>query len=167
MLVGLAKLGGLVAAYAVGLCVGTLLHELGHALAALALTRQRVEVELGRGSVGGREWRGGRLGVRLGSWRVWTGATRYERAREGRGTQLAVALAGPAASFAATLVCVYGLAAQEAAGWWAVAWLGGAAANFRILIVSAWPMEHRPDGAGGVVWLSDGLDAWRLWRGGR
>ncbi|EDY84223.1 hypothetical protein VDG1235_3854 [Verrucomicrobiia bacterium DG1235] len=51
-------------------------------------------------------------------------------------------------------------------GSWAwIVFLGLTVANFRILIVAVWPMEYRPNGPDGEVWLSDGLDVWRMWRG--
>ncbi len=158
-----AKLCGLIAAYGVGLCLGTLLHELGHAVAALVATRQRIALELGRGP-GFKRLQLGRLGLALGPWRLWHGATRYDRRREPRGVQALVALAGPVASLAALAGGVIALQRWEIGSWLWVAALGFAAANFRILLVALWPIAYRPDGAEGEVWLSDGLDLWRLWR---
>lgn len=162
----IGKFTCLLACYFGGLLGGVLGHELGHALTALLATRQRVEMELGTAGKRG-EARLGRLSLVFRSRGLRYGATRYDRAKESRGAQAAVALGGPAAS--ALAVCGLGwlMVTSTVGSWtWIVA-LGLATANFRILIVAVWPTEYRPLGQGGPVWVSDGLDVWRLLTKGR
>jgi len=153
----------LVLAYAAGLWLATLAHELGHGIAAAALTRQRVRLEVGSGrrafsfSLGRVDFRFGSSGLRYGS-------ASYERSRETWLRQLLVAAAGPLASAAAFagFACLAGLAAAGDWDWYL--WLGLCLANFRILLVAVWPIELSRPGDSGEVLVSDGLDIWRLWR---
>ena len=159
----LAKFLCLAAVYVVGLFIGVFFHELGHALAALLATSQRIGLEVGRSR---RPWRLalGRLELRLGLAGFRNGFTRYDRAAVGKGRQLFVAASGPLASATACAACMLALERLAPGGWaWIVA-VGLLVANLRILVVSLWPMEYRPDGAEGEVWLSDALDIWRLLR---
>jgi len=158
------KLAAFFASYAGGLYAGVLLHELGHALAALAATRQPVTVRVG---VGGGAWRlrAGRLRLELGWRRFRFGTTGYDRAAESRLAQTAVALAGPAASFAVAALCVWGMRQFYLGEWGWVAAFGAFLANLRVLVSSLWPAPYRPDPDGEEEWLSDALDVWRLWRG--
>lgn len=151
----------MVACYLGGIVSGVFLHELGHALMALLVTRQKVELEVG--ADGGRKvLRLGRLELVGRSQGLRYGATRYNRGTESRGTQAWVSAGGPVASLAAVLVFGWLLVDSVVGDWLWIVWLGLLAANFRIFIVSVWPMEYRPRGPGGEVWLSDGLDLWRL-----
>ncbi|MDQ8201110.1 M50 family metallopeptidase, partial [Pelagicoccus enzymogenes] len=151
----------LLACYFGGLALGVLLHELGHALVALLATRQRVELEVGS-SGGRRHLQLGRLSLVLRSrgWRY--GATRYERSKESRAAQAAVALGGPLASLMAVLGFAYLMLSSQVGSWMWIVALGVAIANFRIWLIAVWPIEYRPQGEGGEVWVSDGLDLWRL-----
>lgn len=159
----IGKFACLLACYLGGIVGGVFLHELGHALAALAFTRQRVAMEVGSaGKRGG--FRLGRLELTLRSRGLRYGATRYDRSSESRATQVLVALGGPAASLLAFSLFVWMMVGALLGSWLWIAWLGLAVANFRILIVSVWPLEYRPDGEEGDAWLSDGLDVWRLVR---
>lgn len=161
MLLVIGKFVCLLGCYLGGLVGGVLFHEMGHALVALLATRQRVELELG--AEGKRRCvRMGRLSLvfRSRGWRY--GATRYERAKELRGVQALVALGGPVASLLAVLGFGWLMVSSTVGSWtWIVA-LGLAIANFRIWIVAVWPLEYRPQEQGGEVWVSDGLDLWRL-----
>ena len=167
MLEGALKLVGLALAYGVGLGIGVLLHELGHAAAALLATRQRIEVALGRGVEETRlaSLSLGRLSIVLANWIIWIGATHYDRTKESRLVQSFVAVSGPLASLIACLACVWWLVSVSLPSWLGVVALGLLAANFRILIVAVWPIAYRPNGSDGEEWLSDALDLWRLWRG--
>lgn len=163
MLLVLGKFACLVVCYLSGIVGGVLLHEMGHALVALVATRQRVQLEVG--SAGGAcRCKLGRLALVFRARGLRYGATRYDREAVSRGRQAWVALGGPLASVAAVLLFGWLLVNSLIGDWAWVAWLGLLAANFRILIVAVWPMEYRPDGAAGEVWVSDGLDVWRLLR---
>lgn len=155
------KFACLVACYLGGIVGGVFLHELGHAMAALLATRQRVEMEIG--SAGKRGCLGlGRLNMVFRSQGLRYGATRYDRSVESRGTQAFVAVGGPLASLLATAFFVWVMVSSTLGSWGWIICLGLAIANFRILIVALWPIEYRPDGEDGDLWLSDGLDLWRL-----
>ncbi|MDQ8185368.1 M50 family metallopeptidase [Pelagicoccus sp. SDUM812002] len=161
MVLMIGKFACLLACYFGGLVAGVFLHELGHALLALLVTRQRVEVEVGssgkRGSVNlGRLT----LGFRSSGHRY--GATRYDREEETRGRQAWVALGGPLASLVAVLGFTWLMVSSPVGSWLWVASLGLGVANFRIFIVAVWPIEYQPNGEVGEVWVSDGLDFWRL-----
>lgn len=160
----IGKFACLLGCYLGGIVGGVFLHELGHALAALVATRQRLELEVG--SAGGRwSFSLGRLWISARSRGLFYGVTRYDRGSVSRMRQTLVALGGPLASLAACLGFGW-LTTQEVVGSWAwIVFLGLTVANFRILIVAVWPMEYRPNGPDGEVWLSDGLDVWRMWRG--
>ncbi len=158
-----AKAVGLIAVYFSGLVLGTVLHELGHAFMALLATRQQVGVEIGRNARA--RARLGRLRVLFGAKGLRYGFTRYDRSAVSRGRQTLVALAGPLASLAGCVAFAWLAFASSPESWLWVLWLGLSIANFRILVVSLWPIAYRPDGPEGEVWLSDALDLWRLWRG--
>ncbi len=161
MLLIVAKFACLTACYFGGLIGGVFFHELGHALAALLATRQGVEMEIG--SAGKRGCiRLGRLDLVFRSRGQRYGSTRYDRSRESRGAQAFVAIGGPLASLLATAVFVWIMVSSTLGSWGWIICLGLAIANFRILIVAVWPIKYRPDGEDGDVWLSDGLDLWRL-----
>jgi len=159
----LAKLLWLWAWYVAGIVGGVFLHELGHALAALWVTRQRVELEVGR--AGGTVcWKLGRLELAFRARGLRYGATRYGRSAETRGRQALVALGGPLASALACFGFGWATVASVVGTWPWIAFLGLSVANFRILLVAIWPLAYRPDGPDGEEWLSDSLDLWRLWR---
>ena len=163
-LVWLGKLMWLLAAYVLGLVGGVFLHELGHALAALLVTRQPVELQIGRD-----ERRApvvvGRLSMRC-NWRgLRYGCVRYDRDAESRARQTVVAVSGPLASLLFSAVFFASLSISEAGSWGWFGFLGLFVANLRILVTSMWPVPHRPDGPEGEFWLSDALDVWRMWRG--
>lgn len=158
----IVKLAVLCGGYIVGLTLATLLHEFGHALAALILTRQEIELEIGRGTrIAG--FRVGRLRFALARRARRYGFTRYERFREARWRQAAVALAGPLATLASCAACFLWARAVGAGG---ATWIVAVAllvANLRVLVTALWPVAYYPDGPGGEAWLSDALDLWRLY----
>ncbi|MEM9160870.1 MAG: M50 family metallopeptidase [Verrucomicrobiota bacterium] len=145
-----------------GVYVGVVFHELGHSLAALLATRQKVELQVGTSE--GRGFSLGRLAVRLGIQGFRYGFTRYERANESVGKQAFVALCGPLATLAWGGACVWGAlaSAEDMTSFAWILWAGFFIANFRIFMVVVWPFEYRPNGPEGEVWLSDSLDVWRM-----
>ena len=163
LILALTKFLWLGAVYLVGLGVGVLAHELGHAALATLLTRQRVLLQVGQGP---RFFRGrlGRLEFRLSARGYRFGFTRYVRETESRWRQTFVAAAGPAASLLACAVLAWATVNAVVGGWDWIAYLGLFVSNFRILIVALWPIAYRPSPQSEEVWLSDSLDIWRMWR---
>ncbi len=161
MLLLIGKFVCLLGCYFGGLVAGVLFHELGHALLALLATRQRIAVEIGSAGKRGL-WHCGRLEFCFRSKGLRYGATRYERLAESRLAQGLVAIGGPLASFLAVGVFGWLMVTSLVGSWTWIVGLGLAIANFRILIVAVWPIEYRPTGEDGEVWVSDGLDLWRL-----
>lgn len=153
----------LFAVYLAGIVVAVVLHELGHALAGLLATRQKMAVEIGRTGKSCSA-RLGRLNFRLSLKGLRYGATRYERDAEPIGRQIAVACGGPVASLAAVGVLAWLTAGAVVGSVIWICWLALCVANFRVLIVAIWPIEYRPEGSEGEVWASDGLDIWRMLR---
>ncbi len=144
-----------------GIYLGVLLHEMGHVLVALLVTRQSVTLQVGTSDRNVR-FSFGRLTVLLGLAGFRYGATRYDRSSESIGVQRWVIAGGPIASLCVTVCLGLSLWRFEPWSWVWVALLAFFVANFRILIVSLWPIEYpAPDGSGDV-WLSDGLDFWRI-----
>ena len=144
-----------------GIYFGVLLHELGHGVAALLATRQSISIQVGT-SDRNVSLSMGRLRILLGLAGFRYGATRYDRSRETVGAQRWIIAGGPVASLIVTVVLGMSLGRLEAWSWIWVALFALFVANFRILIVSLWPIEYAfPDG-NGEVWLSDGLDFWRV-----
>ncbi len=151
--------------YGVGIGVAVVVHELGHAFASLLVTRQRIELQIGKRASDAKGWRVGRLQVFWSPRGFHLGATRYDRTAVSRVRQMAVAAAGPLASFVFFAFFAVLMSRSLLGGWQWISFLGLSVANFRILIVALWPVAYRPHGPEGEVWLSDGLDFWRLWRG--
>lgn len=156
------KLLALFGVYLGGLVVATFLHELGHAVAALRVTTQRIALQVGR--TGCCSFSFGRLDISFSSRGLRYGFTRYDRTAVSRERQTVVAVCGPLASLIVCLACVFFALNSVSGEWIWILWIGLLVANFRILIVALWPMEYRPDGPEGEVWLSDALDVWRMWR---
>ena len=146
-----------VAALLDGVYLGVLAHELGHAIAALILTRQNITVRVGTlGEVAGFSL--GRLTFELGLKGFRYGSTSYDRQVETVSRQRWIILGGP--SFTLLLTIGFGLSLSrfEPWGWIWVALMGFFVANLRILVVSLWPIAYQaPDGSG-EVWKSDTLD---------
>ncbi|OUW18680.1 MAG: hypothetical protein CBD18_02275 [Opitutales bacterium TMED158] len=144
-----------------GVYLGVLVHELGHASVALLATKQRVAAQVGT-SHRYVSWELGRLRLKLGIAGFRYGATRYDRDGESLRVQRWVILGGPLASLLVTVSLGLSLQRFEVWSWLWLALFALFIANFRILIVSLWPIEYpAPDGSG-EKWLSDGLDFWRL-----
>lgn len=152
-----------VAALFDGIYLGVLVHEMGHALVALLGTRQSIVLQVGTDDRNVR-FSVGRLTAFLGLAGFRYGATHYDRSRESVRVQRWVIAGGPIASLCVTVGLGLSLWRFEPWSWIWVALFAFFVANFRILIVSLWPIEHlSPDGSG-AVWLSDGLDFWRVGR---
>lgn len=133
-----------------GIYLGVLLHEMGHALAALLVTRQTVTLQVGTSDRNVR-FSFGRLTAFLGLAGFRYGATRYDRSRESIGVQRWVIAGGPIASLCVTVFLGLSLWRFEPWSWIWVALLAFFVANFRILIVSLWPIEYpAPDGSGDI-----------------
>lgn len=162
----IAKFLCLFASYIAGIVGGVFLHELGHSLAALLATRQRIALEVG---TAGRRYSFvlGRLEIVVFSRGIKYGLTRYDRLGESRWSQTLVALGGPLASLAAVVGFAWLTTGEPVGSWSWITFFGMCVANFRILLTSLWPIEFRPHGPDGEVWLSDSLDLWRMWRSER
>ncbi len=144
-----------------GIYLGVIAHELGHALVALTLTSQNVRIKVGT-SAALLNFNINRLSISLGLAGFRYGATSYDRSQEPIATQRYVILGGPIASLVLTIAFGASLWQFEPWSWLWVILFGFFVANFRILIVSIWPMQYKaPDGSGDV-WLSDSLDFWRM-----
>lgn len=143
-----------------GIYLGVLAHEFGHALVALLVTRQSIGLQVGR-SRQPLMINLGRLSIALGLVGFRYGSTTYDRSRETSLTQRWVIAGGPIASFVVTVSLGISLWQFEPWGWVWIGLFGLFVANFRILIVSLWPMEHKAPGENGEIWLSDSLDFWR------
>lgn len=158
------KLIILLVSYPVGLVLSVFIHELGHSLVALITTKQTVFLNIGRGQAK-KSVRLGRLVVGTSFRSLQLGSTSYDRSLEGRGVQLGVALGGPLISLTVALLVgafLKDIPLGTLLGLGLLAWF---VANFRILIVSLWPIAYQPNKDDSEVWLSDGLDIWRLFRG--
>ena len=146
-----------VAALLEGVYLGVLAHELGHAIVALVLTRQNVTVKVGTlGEVIGLSM--GRLTLRLGLKGFRYGSTAYERQMESVERQRFIILGGPCVTLFLTFALGLSLARFEPWGWVWVALMGLFVANFRILVVSLWPIAYRDQDGSGQFWKSDTLD---------
>lgn len=142
-------------------------HELGHAAAALALTRGRVEVRVGADHDGPLWFSVGRLRVVLGLLPFAGGECSYEPDTVWRGRHEAwVAAAGPLASaLAAVGLTVLALAlgpAEELAVRVLVIGAGAAAVH---TLMSVLPIRYAL-GSGAAGAESDGLAMWRILTGG-
>lgn len=151
----------LVAAYPVCLVVSVFVHELGHALTALFVSKQEIRLMLGQGG-NRREMRLGRLFLSFAFRGLQFGATSYDRTRESIGVQLAVAFGGPLMSIALAVGGGLLLMDTPLGDWQGLLLLALFVANFRILIVALWPIRYRPSKDSDDVWLSDSLDIWQL-----
>jgi len=144
-----------------GIYLGVLIHELGHAVMALLVTRQTVKLKVGRSREPFKvNW--GRLSMELGIAGFWYGSTSYDRSRESASTQRWVVVGGPLASFVATVAFGASLWQFEPWGWIWIALMAFFVANVRILITALWPMEYPNPHDPNEIWLSDSLDFWRL-----
>ena len=149
------------ASFVGGLFIGLIVHELGHAIAAVALTKQKVTAQIGTSN---RPFRivVGRLSLRLSISGFRYGWTEYDRSGESRGVQVLVALCGPLATVVLAGFClawVYGFPVLSLP--WLVG-LGFIVANLRILATSILPLKMRNPQNQDEEWLSDSLDIWRL-----
>jgi hypothetical protein len=114
-----------------------LLHELGHAAAILALTSTVPTVRIGHGPSRNAAPLG-RLLIQWGAGGWLRADCGYESGSVGRHARVAIAAAGPAASFAAMVGSVL-LGALASAPWIQATLLGSAWVHGRIFATSAWP----------------------------
>ena len=151
------------AVYLFAVPIATFAHELGHAAALLALTGGDATVIVG----GDRwQWTRGRLSIRVdpAGWRrQWYGFCRYSVVPSGTGREVAVHLAGPAASVA-VLAVVFALAGVTdgvahfglASAFWLTA--SQVTATLAPVRYPSWLGEYGNH-------PSDGLQAWRALAG--
>ncbi len=161
MLVILGKILVFLGAFFDGLYLSILFHELGHGIAAVLVTRQKVVSKVGT-SKDSPGFSLGRLRIELGLKGFQYGFTYYERDRESRFRQILVALGGPLASIIIALLCAWWVLDTTLGGWLWVIGFACFVANIRILLVSLWPIKYRPFPDKDEVWLSDTLDIWRM-----
>ena len=146
--------------------VATVIHELGHALPALTLTKEEVELRIGE-SFGKPLANLGRLGFAWSFRSSFTGFTGYERERLGKMALSVVILGGPIASGLACGLGVLGTLSTTDPIWWRISAAAFLCANGIVFLRSAIPVtlrptEQFPDGP-----PSDGLDLWKTLRGTR
>lgn len=149
------------ASFVSGLFVSLVIHELGHAIAAVALTKQKVIAQIGTSE---RPFQivMGRLNLRLSIGGFRYGWTEYDRSVESRGTQVFVALCGPLVTVVLAAFCSVWVYSLPVFSWlWLIA-LGFIVANLRILVTSLLPLKMRNPQNKDEEWLSDSLDIWRL-----
>lgn len=150
----------------------TLLHELGHAAVALLVSGGRIHVLVGR-PPGVVRCRVGRVALTAGPL-VPRGVALHglcvrERTSTSPRDELAVSLAGPAATLAATSALAAGsIGASQSAPWVALVLLYGAVTGLASFLYNADPRSAGP--ADGAAHLRDGpraLLCYRLWRAGK
>ena len=142
----------------------TFIHELGHTLPALALTKEEVELRIGE-SFAKPLASFGRLGFAWSFRSSFTGFTGYERERLGKMALSVVILGGPIASGLACGVGVLGTLSTTNPIWWRISAAAFLCTNGIVFLRSAIPVtlrptEQFPDGP-----PSDGLDLWKTLRG--
>jgi len=148
-------------ALAIGWVVALFVHELGHATAAIALTRQDVRLQLGSGDRA-RRWSVGRLRIAIGFQGLRYGWTEYDRSLESRGVKIVVALCGPLATVVLIVLAALLIRQEPSRSLIWLADLGLIVANFRILVTSLLPLKMSNPDNPEEEWLSDSLDVWRL-----
>jgi hypothetical protein len=144
--------------------IATFIHELGHALPALAFTKAEVEVRIGE-SFAKPLTVLGRLGFAWSFRSSFTGFTGYQRERLGQAALSVVILGGPIASGVACGFGVWGTLSTTDPIWWRISATAFLCANGIVFLRSAIPVtlrptEQFPDGP-----PSDGLDLWKTLRG--
>jgi hypothetical protein len=144
--------------------VATIIHELGHALPALAFTKAEVEVRIGESFTKPLKVLG-RFGFALSFRSSFTGFTGYPRQRLGKTVLSGIILGGPIASGVACGLGFLGTLSATDPIWWRISAAAFLCANGIVFLRSAIPVtlrptEQFPDGP-----LSDGLDLWKTLRG--
>tara|TARA_B110000037_G_scaffold212245_1_gene264812 strand:- start:164 stop:682 length:519 start_codon:yes stop_codon:yes gene_type:complete len=157
------KAAVLLVAYLLSIGLGVLIHELGHAAMALLLTKQTVSLRVGNSETA-KKIRFGRLELTLSLRGFRYGSTSYDRSQESLSTQIIVALSGPLGSLLAIVFAFIFVSTVSREGVLWLLLLSFFVANFRILLVALWPIKYRPNKESDEVWLSDGLDIWRMLR---
>ena len=144
--------------------IATFIHELGHALPALAFTKAEVEVRIGE-SFEKPLTNFGSLGFAWSFRSSFTGFTGYQRSNLGKAPLSVIILGGPIASGLACGVGVLGTLSTTDPIWWRISAAAFLCANGIVFLRSAIPVtlrptEQFPDGP-----PSDGLDLWKTLRG--
>ena len=143
--------------------IATFIHELGHALPALAFTKAEVEVRIGE-SFAKPLTNAGRLGFAWSFRSSFTGFTGYQRSNLGKAPLSGIILGGPIASGLACGVGGLGTLSATDPIWWRISAAAFLCANGIVFLRSAIPVtlrptEQFPDGP-----PSDGLDLWKTLR---
>ena len=146
--------------------VAAFIHELGHALPALALTKAEVEVRIGE-SFAKPLMIMGRLGFACSFRSSFTGFTEYHRLNLSKAALAGIILGGPIASCAACGFGVLGALSATDPIWMRISAAAFLCANGTMFLrsvvpVTLRPTEQFPDGP-----PNDGLDLWRTLRGTR
>ena len=144
--------------------IATFIHELGHALPALAFTKAEVEVRIGE-SFAKPLMVLGRLGFAWSFRSSFSGFTGYERESLKKAPLSTVILGGPIASGLACGLGGLGTLSATDPIWWRISAAAFLCANGIVFLRSAIPVtlrptEQFPDGP-----PSDGLDLWKTLRG--
>ena len=143
-----------------------LIHELGHALLAVCLTRELVIVHIGQGMAGMTFKITHRLNLILHLQQLHLGYCQYPKLSLTKWGRITVASAGPIASglaitALATILLYPGNPITEPGQWLAIVFFY---ANLKIFVTSAIPMVYR-DHSSGKAYVSDGLDILTTMRG--
>ena len=144
--------------------IATFIHELGHALPALAFTKAEVEVRIGESFAKSLTVLG-RFEFAWSFRSSFTGFTGYERSNLGKVPLSAIILGGPIASGLACGLGGLGTLSTTDPIWWRISAAAFLCANGIVFLRSAIPVtlrptEQFPDGP-----PSDGLDLWKTLRG--
>ena len=143
--------------------IATFIHELGHALPALAFTKAEVEVRIGE-SFEKPLKNFGRLKIAWSFRSSFSGFTGYERESLKKAPLSTVILGGPIASGLACGLGGLGTLSATDPIWWRISAAAFLCANGIVFLRSAIPVtlrptEQFPDGP-----PSDGLDLWKTLR---
>jgi hypothetical protein len=143
--------------------IATFIHELGHALPALAFTKAEVEVRIGESFAKPLSVLG-RFGFACSFRSSFTGFTGYERESLKKAPLSAVILGGPLASGLACGFGVLGTLSTTDPVWLRISAAAFLCANGIVFLRSAIPVTLRPTAQFPDGPPSDGLDLWKTLR---
>ncbi len=144
--------------------VAAFIHELGHALPALAFTKAEVEVRIGE-SFAKPLTNAGRLGFACSFRSSFTGFTGYPRETLSKAALSCIIIGGPIASGVACGLGVLGTLSMTDPIWWRISSAAFLCANGIMFLRSAIPVTLRPTEQFPEGPPSDGLDLWQTLRG--